>query len=519
MLIFEFFPAFVALVSVVAGVWLFMLNLEAEREAEQAQPADVPLTTPPERNGANKAAAIGFIAVVLSGPAAFAQGTVPAIARAADLSGSLEAAARLAGPAVVEIFTTSYRAGDGLEPNRAELVTTERASGSGVVVDANGYIVTNAHVVNGAHRVRVEIPRPTDGRSILGARSRALTGEIVGMDRETDLAVIKVEASGLPTLRFADSDDLRAGQLVMAFGSPLGLNNSVSLGIVSAVARQLEPESPMVYVQTDASINHGSSGGPLVDLHGRIVGINTLLVSRAGGDDGLGFAAPSNIVRTVYEQIRANGRVRRGDIGIRAQTVTPALARGLNLPRDYGVVIADVTPNSTAARSGLRPGDLVLALDGKPMENGRQLHVGLYRRFVGDVVSFEILRDVERMTLPVTMLERRDPFSNLPTPADPRANLVPRLGILGLTLDSRVAAMLPALRVSSGVVVVSTMDGAIDSRDGGLDDGDVVFAVNRTAVGDLGELRTAVAGLSSGDPVVLQLERQGALMYLTFTIE
>ena len=518
MLLFEFFPAFVTLVSMVVGVWLFLQNLEADDDEDQPK-RDTAATRPVTRGGRDTAAAIGFIAVLLSASTALAQTRASAAIRATDLSDALETTARMAGPAVVQIFATSYRVGDGLVPSTAELITTERASGSGVVVDPSGYIVTNAHVVAGAQRVRVELQGPVHGQSILASRNRTMTGEIVGMDRETDLAVIKVESQNLPVLSFADSDQLRAGQLVMAFGSPLGLNNSVSLGIVSAVARQLEPESPMVYVQTDASINHGSSGGPLVDLHGRIVGINTLIVSQAGGDDGLGFAAPSNIVRTVYEHIRKNGRVRRGDIGVRAQTVTPVLARGLGLPIDYGVVLADVTPGSSAARAGLQPGDLVLGLDGKPMENGRQLHVGLYRRFVGDVVSFEILRDGQRMTLPVTMRERRDPFSNLPQPIDPRSNLVPRLGMLGMTMDPRVAEALPSLRASAGVVVISTIAGALDSREGGLDQGDVVFAVNRTAVKSLADLRAALDALSSGDPVVLQLERQGALMYLTFTIE
>src|SRR5262249_41647287 len=155
------------------------------------------------------------------------------------------------------------------------------------------------------------------------------------------------------------------------FGSPLGLNNSVSLGIISAVARQLEPESPMIYLQTDASINPGSSGGPLVDVRGRIVGISTFIASHAGGNEGLGFAAPSNIVRNIFEQIRKGGGVRGGDMGVRAQTVTPVLAAGLNLARDRGVVLADVTPGGPAALAGLLPGDLVLTLDEKPMENGR----------------------------------------------------------------------------------------------------------------------------------------------------
>ena len=237
-------------------------------------------------------------------------------------------------------------------------MTTQRASGSGVIVDPDGYIVTNAHVVQGAQRLRVELPAPVDGRSILadtqphGERRRSSESTL-----ETDLAVIKVDEQRLPALAFGDSDELRAGQIVLAFGSPLGLHNSVSLGVVSAVARQLEPESPMIYVQTDASINPGSSGGPLVDLRGRLVGINTLIVSQAGGNEGLGFAAPSNIVRTVYEQIRKTGRVRRGDIGVRAQTVTPALAAGLQSARAITAsVLADVLPGESCRACRTAPG-------------------------------------------------------------------------------------------------------------------------------------------------------------------
>ena len=162
----------------------------------------------------------------------------------------------------------------------------------------------------------------------------------------------------------------------------------------------------MIYVQTDAAINPGSSGGPLVDLSGRLVGINTLIFSQRGGYEGIGFAAPSNVVRTVYEQIKAFGRVRRGDIGVRAQTVTPVLAAGLNLSRERGVVLADVLPGSSAEVAGLRAGDLVLTADGKPMENGRQFHVGLYRGAAGQVVTLDVLRGTESLRFPVALGER-----------------------------------------------------------------------------------------------------------------
>ncbi len=238
-----------------------------------------------------------------------------------------------------------------------------------------GYIVTNAHVVQGAHRVQVQVqsPRREGQRSVLRPRPRLLTARIVAVDEETDLAVLKVDEAGLPAVTLADSDTVHPGQIVLAFGSPLGLDSSVTMGVVSAVARQLEADDPMIYIQTDASINPGNSGGPLVDAEGRVIGINTLILSQSGGNEGLGFAAPSNIVRHVFEQVRRFGRVRRGQIGVRAQTITPALAEGLSLTRDWGVVLGDVFPDGPAAKAGLQVGDVVETLDGKPMENGRQL--------------------------------------------------------------------------------------------------------------------------------------------------
>jgi serine protease Do len=418
----------------------------------------------------------------------------------------------------VQIFATSLAFGRGLVPQSADLITTQRASGSGVVVARDGYIVTNLHVIEGVRRLRVEIPTPAAGQSVLATRSRQVDATVVGVDEETDLAVIKVDATDLPALTFGDSEELRPGQLLLAVGSPLGFQNSVSLGVVSAVARQLTPESPMIYVQTDAAINPGSSGGALVDLNGRLVGVNTLNASRGGGNDGIGFAAPSNIVRSVYEQIRASGRVRRGEIGIRPQTITPVLAAGLGLPRETGAILGDVAPNGPAAAAGLQPGDIVLALDSKPIENGRQLSVSLYRRRVGDVVNLEVLRDAKPLRMAVPVAERPDALSRLPPP-DPRQHEVASLGILGVTVDPSVIEALPGTRVRSGVLVVSTVQGALNSREGGLALGDVIYALNRTRINGLDQLRSAMNGRKPGDAVVLHLDRRGTLMYLAFTVE
>jgi serine protease Do len=433
-----------------------------------------------------------------------------------EFDNSIEALVRTVNPSVVQVFTSGLTPGGGTD--LSNLLTTQRASGSGVIVDAEGYIVTNAHVVRGASRIRVEIPMAPSGQSLLARRSRVAAARVIGVDEETDIAVLRVEERGLPALAFGDSDELRAGQMVLAFGSPLGLQNSVSLGIVSAVARQLEAESPMVYVQTDASINLGNSGGPLVDARGRLVGVNTLILSGAPSAAGPGFAAPSNIVRAVFEQIKRTGRVRRGEIGVRAQTVTPVLAAGLGLKREQGAVLADVAPGSPADRAGLSVGDLVLTLDGKPIENGRQLYVNLYRREVGDIVRLEVLRGEKPTTVTVRVAERADPLSAATLLSDPRENVVARLGILAATLDPKLAAGLP-LRSKSGVVVASAIASALDSDNGSLAPGDVIHAVNGQWISDLAALRAAVDGAKPGSAVVLQVERRGELMYLAFTVE
>ncbi len=211
----------------------------------------------------------------------------------------------------------------------------ERSSGSGVILDADGYIVTNAHVVERATRVEVELSLAatggaSGGRSCGGAAASSAPRSSPSIS-ETDVAVLKVDMKGLPVLPFGDSEGLRPGQIVLAFGSPLGLESSVTLGVVSAVARQLTPDDPMIYIQTDAPINPGNSGGAVVDTEGRLVGISTLIYSQSGGNEGIGFAAPSNIVRNVFMQIRKTGRVRRGEIGIHAQTITPLMAEALGL--------------------------------------------------------------------------------------------------------------------------------------------------------------------------------------------
>jgi len=241
------------------------------------------------------------------------------------------------GKAVVAIYVTALGQVSAGPPGTAPVLGRQRKGGSGVIVSPDGFIVTNNHVVDGARQVFVVLPEPASeenpATSLVRPVGRRLAAQIVGTDLETDLAVLKIEATDLPYLELDDSDDVRPGNMVFAFGSPLGLESSVTMGVVSAVGRQLEPDAPMAYIQTDAPINPGNSGGPLVSARGKVIGINTLIISQSGGSEGIGFASPSNIVDAVYRQIREFGRMRRGVIGINAQTITPQLARGLRLPR------------------------------------------------------------------------------------------------------------------------------------------------------------------------------------------
>jgi serine protease Do len=430
------------------------------------------------------------------------------------LDAQLDALSRRVAPSVVQVVASGYTT------TPAMLLARGQATGSGVIVDSEGWIVTNAHVVENARNVRVDLVQPAAtgaGGSILRPRSRRLNARVVGLDRETDVALLKVEERGLPALELGDSESLRQGQLVMAFGSPLGLENSASLGVVSAVARQLKPDEPMIYVQTDASINPGNSGGPLVDAEGRMVGLNTLILSQSGGNEGIGFAAPSHIVRSVYQQLRKSGRVRRGVIGVRAQTITPSLAAGLGLVFDRGVVLSDVTPAGPAEAAGLRPGDIVLALDGKPMENARQFDVNLYRRVPGDHVTLSVRRGTQALDLTVSVVARPEDTDRFLSMVTPEKNLIPRLGVLALELDDELRRAAGPLRGREGVLVAARSGGSDETDE--LRPGDVVYAVNGVSVLGLAELRSAVSRPAPGQPLVLHVERASRLIYVVVEAE
>jgi serine protease Do len=274
----------------------------------------------------------------------------------------------------------------------------------------------------------------------------------------------------------------------------------------------------MIYIQTDAPINPGNSGGALVDTEGRLVGISTLIYSQSGGNEGIGFAAPSNIVRNVFTQVRKTGRVRRGEIGVHPQTLTPLLAEALGVSGDAGVVLADVAPGGPGGKAGLQPGDLILSLDGKRMENGRQFRINIYTRSVNDTVTLDVQRGERRLSVRVPVGERdhdTGKLSDLISQQSP----IRTLGVLGLNLTPQIAQVLPNLRRSKGVVVATVSSAVPYSQQGRLQPGDVIYSLNGKVVETIADLNGVASGLTVGAPAVLHIERQGMLMFLAFRVE
>jgi serine protease Do len=431
-----------------------------------------------------------------------------------QVSTSLEMLSKRVSPSVVQIFSTGYKPDSDREPRNTDLLTRGLASGSGIIIASDGWIVTNAHVVEGGRRIRVQLS-PEAAASALqnSARHALFDAKLVVADRETDLALLKIDATELPTLQLSDSSDLKQGQLVLAFGSPLGFDNSVSMGIVSSVARQPDPDSPSIYVQTDAAINPGNSGGPLVDTSGRVVGVNTLILTQSGGSEGIGLAIPSNVVRSVYNQVRSEGHVHHHQIGVSARNITPALASGLGLDREDGVLIEDVIPRGPAASAGLMPGDIVLSVNEKRVQNIRQFALALYSFAVGENAGLEIRRGKQTISYQIPVTEKQDVQERLTDLVTKEQAKIPQLGILALTLDEKLRSMLPPLRNPFGVVVAGKETYGAYEGEGPLP-GDVIYAVNGVPVDSIELLRSVLDDLKTADAIALQVERLGSLHYL-----
>ncbi len=437
-----------------------------------------------------------------------------------QLNSALEALVAKVSPAVVQIQVTGYGALDDSNRSETAVVARQHAIGSGVIVDSNGYIMTNAHVVRGAQRIRVVLPMPSaDFPQVFPAgKEHVYDAKLIGVHQDSDLALLKIEQTGLPTLSLGSARPVHQGQLVFAIGSPQGLENSATMGVVSSVGQQPDPDKSMVYIQTDAPINPGNSGGPLVDMDGYVLGINTMILSQGGGSEGLGFAIPARVVRFVYQSLKKYGHVHEVEIQAAAQDITPSLAEGLGLSQSWGVIVDDVDPDGAAAAAGLKIGDIVVSADNRPIATLPALTATMYLHPLDQVMKLVVLRGTEKQTLEISVRERRDPMDKLRDNVDPEKSLVPALGILAIDLTDELRSAIGELRIANGVAVLARAANLI-GPDTGLKSGDVIHTVNKTPIDSVDTLRSTMLQIKPNAPVVLQIEREGKLQWLSFEME
>jgi serine protease Do len=379
--------------------------------------------------------------------------------------------------------------------------------GSGVIISADGYIATNNHVIQGADEVIVALD---DGRE--------LKAKVVGRDPQTDIAVVKVDAKDLPAITFADSAKIEVGDRVLAIGNPFGIGETVTTGIVSAKGRRaglgLDYED---FVQTDAAINPGNSGGALVDIDGRLIGINTAILSRNGGFQGVGLAVPANLVSQVVDGLVKNGKVVRGFLGVGAQDITPTLAESLGVPAKSGALVADVQPNSPAAKAGLKNGDVITAVNGEKVEDANRLTFSVGAIAPGTKVTLDILRDGERQTLKATTAERPSVASR-----SGRGNSQPEElaqndeGVLnGVAVDDiapqmRAQLNLPA-RLKGAVITNVEPDSA--AAKAGLRAGDVILEINKQPVASAADA-VELSAKADSKKTLLRLFSRGSTVFV-----
>ncbi len=470
----------------------------------------------PFRRGAMAAAIVAALAVGASAtqvltPADAAQGA-PLVTGLPDFSPLVGAA----GPAVVAVSTRQEGADaqrgfappPGMSPDdpffrffgqipwagRGEREAPAQGIGSGFIVSADGYILTNAHVVADADAVKVHL---TD--------KREFDATVVGLDRKSDIALLKIDADGLPTVRVGDPARLRVGEWVAAIGSPFGLENTVTAGIVSAKSRELPEDAYVPFIQSDVPINPGNSGGPLLNMRGEVVGVNSQIYSRSGGYMGLSFSIPIDVAMRVGDELRAHGRVERGLLGVTVQTVTKELAESFGLDTASGALVSGVAAGSAAAAAGVRPGDVIVAMEGKAIASAADLS-----RFVADTrpgvrASLEVVRDGKPRKLAVEV--GRAGEDAVASAGDPAA--AAQSGRLGVRVRPLAEHELGATGGQPGLVV---QDASGPAAKAGIEPGDVILGVNSRRVHDVADLKAAIE--AGGERVALLVRRGDGEMFV-----
>src|SRR5262245_31158422 len=454
------------------------------------------------------------------------QAQTPATSTARELSTAFRSVARQAVPSVVFItvektvesrnpsaFNNPFESfgEDFLErffgrrfPDGQQPRERQQGAGSGFIISADGQILTNSHVVGDADRVMVKL---NDGREF--------TAKTIGIDPPSDVAVIKIEAQNLPVLQLGDSDAVEVGDWVIAAGNPFGLTESITVGVVSAKGRsRLGITDFEDFIQTDAAINPGNSGGPLINLRGEAIGVNTAIASRSGGYMGVGFAIPINMVKAVEQQLVNGGKVVRGYLGVRIQELTRALSESLRIPTAEGVLVADVSKGSPAAKAGLKRGDVILAFNGRPTSDPGQLRNSVAMSAPGTKVPMQILRDNTKreVTIELGELPREQAAARAGEEEQPPA----RLGFNVQNLTPEIAQQLGYSGTEG--VVVTQIDPRSEAYQAGVRRGLVIREVNHQEVSNTQDFRQAVQKAEQDKRLLMLVESQQATMYITFPL-
>jgi len=485
------------------------------------------------------AGSAAVVAAFALGAAVFAgRGNVHAAAGSMDdnsvealtsLDHAMEAVAARVTPAVVNVAVTSRSTDDaesnegpmqglppglqrffGQMPNQPMQPHVEHGVGSGIIISPDGYIVTNNHVVDGATNIKVTLND-----------RRILTGKVVGVDKLTDLAVIKVNATNLPSIAWGDSTKLQPGQTVLAFGSPFGyFQFSVTRGIVSALNRPNpysdDPRKPGNFIQTDAAINPGNSGGALVNAHGELVGINTFIISNNGSFAGAGFAIPSQIVRSTTDQLIQNGKVEHGYLGISMNDVTPENAHFFNLQDASGTIVAQVTPGSPASSGGVATGDVITALNGNKIDNGSALQVAVSEMRPGTKITLAVIRNgkPETLNLTVGQFHGNSEVASNDASDGPDGTKTGKLGLAVSNMTPEARQQINAPEQIKGVVVENVRP-ASPADDAGIQPGDVILEVNRKPAESASQFASEVHQNQDGKEILLLVWSKGNASYRT----
>ncbi|MEK7747733.1 MAG: DegQ family serine endoprotease [Nitrospirota bacterium] len=389
----------------------------------------------------------------------------------------------------------------------------EQSLGSGVIVSSDGLIITNNHVVEGADEIKVSLED-----------KREFKGKVVGKDKKSDIAVIRIDATDLTTVPWSDSDKLEVGEYVVAIGNPFGLNQTVTMGIVSAIGRaNVGIADYEDFIQTDAAINPGNSGGALVNIRGELVGINTAIFTRSGGYMGVGFAVPSNMVRSIMDSLVATGKVSRGWLGVSIQDITPALGKefGLSAENSKGSLVTDVMPDSPAAKAGLKRGDVILSFMGHEVDDASHLRNLVARASVSSRASLKIMRDKKEKDITVTLSEQPKEVAQKGEKGEFFELDQEPAGLFGFSvhdISPEIAEQFDLSPKERGVVIVQVETGSL-AEESGLREGDIVMEVNRKAVSDLKGYERLFSKIKKGDSVLFLINRQGNRFFINLSPE